>query len=103
MPVPTTVEPIAIGKIKHIDTMAAAVVFETKNSNEQVDVGTVVRVKSLNSAAGGERRLLRAVKVIDMPSQQIPIDGSASKMDFSPYANIQFRSMLRENGFYLKK
>ncbi len=103
MPVPTTIEPIATGRVQHLDTMAAAVVLDIKNSKELVDVGTVVKLKAFSQKSGAERKLLRAVKVVDMPSQQIPIDGSANKMDFSPYANVQFRSMLRENGFYLKK
>lgn len=103
MAVPTTVDPIAVGKIQHLDTMAAAVVLEVKNGSEAVDVGTVVKIKSLKQNSKEVRHLLRAVKVIDMASQPIPIDGSAAKFDFSPYANIQFRSMLRDYGFYLKK
>lgn len=103
MPVPTTTTPIAIGVVKYAYMNAAALTIEQLLPNETIELGTLVRVHQLKQEGQDPRRLLRSVKVIDMPANPWPVENQTLTVDFSIFANIQFRSMLNENGFYMKQ
>ena len=100
-PVPTTKDPIAKGKVIRAEDNAAALEITVLNPNEKIDIGTQVEILNLPKANKKDQRsLLRSVKVIDMLETPVPVKGTSNSVDLSSYANIQFRALLREHGFY---
>jgi hypothetical protein len=104
MPVPTTKDPIAKGRVIRVEQNASAIEIVILNPAENIKVGSQVEILNLPKANPNEKRsLLRAVKVIDMNPTPIPVKGISQSVDLSSYANTQFRALLREYGFYLRK
>lgn len=103
MAVPTTKTPIAKGRVIRAETNAAALEIEILIAGQNVEIGSQVEVLNLIKAGEKEKRsLLRSVKVVDMSPTHVPVTGSEKSVDLSSYANIQFRALLREYGFYAR-
>jgi hypothetical protein len=101
MSVPTTKEPIAKGKVIRAEANASAVELTILVPEEKVGIGTQVEILNLvKTSSQDSRRLLRSVRIVDMAPTSIPVVNSMQVIDLSQYANIQFRSLLREFGLY---